>query len=88
MACENIGEVTTAPLYFVIYVQDRNELQTSLAAEHIYAPVIWPVPNEEVLINETVKSIYETVLAIPVDQRYNEADMKKIIEIINKHYHD
>lgn len=88
LACTNLEEVTTAPLYFVIYVQDRTALQTTLAAEHIYAPVIWPVPNDDVLINETIKSIYDSVLAIPVDQRYDLTDMAKIVETINKHYHD
>lgn len=88
LACTDFKEVTTAPLYFVVYVQDRLALQISLAAEHIYAPVIWPIPNEDVVINETVQSIYDTVLAIPVDQRYNLTDMAKIVETINKHYHD
>lgn len=88
LACPNLEEVTTAPLYFVIYVQDRAALQASLAAEHIYAPVIWPVPNNEVKINEIIQSIYDTVLAIPVDQRYDLTDMAKIVETINKHYHD
>ena len=88
LACTDFDKVTTSPLYFVFYVQDRHALQVSLAAEHIYAPVIWPIPNEDVLINETVQSIYDTVLAIPVDQRYDLADMAKIIETINKHYHD
>ena len=88
LACSNINEVTTAPLYFVIYVQDRTAVQATLAAEHIYAPVIWPVPNDDVLINETIKSIYDTILAIPVDQRYDLTDMAKIVETINKHYHD
>lgn len=88
LACTNLEEVTTSPLYFVIYVQDRLVLQASLAAEHIYAPIIWPIPNEDVLINETVQSIYDTVLAIPVDQRYDLTDMAKIVETINNHYHD
>lgn len=88
LVCTNLEEVTTAPLYFVIYVQDRAALQASLAAEHIYAPVIWPVPNNEVIINEIIQSIYDTVLAIPVDQRYDLTDMAKIVETINKHYHD
>ncbi len=88
LACTNLEEVTTAPLYFVIYVQNRTALQATLAAEHIYAPIIWPVPNDDVLINETIKSIYDTILVIPVDQRYDLNDMAKIVETINKHYHD
>lgn len=88
LVCTNLEEVTTSPLYFVIYVKDRLALQASLAAEHIYAPVIWPIPNEDVLINKTIQSIYDNVLAIPVDQRYDLTDMAKIVETINKHYHD
>lgn len=84
--CENFREVTSAPLYFVVYVNDRPQLQADLAAQHIYAPVIWPLSYDEVLINDTVKDIYNTILAIPIDQRYNQEDMDKIVRIIKQHY--
>ena len=61
-------------------------LQTAPSAQHIYAPVIWPVSYDEVLINNTVKDIYNTILAIPIDQRYNQEDMDKIVRIIKQHY--
>lgn len=83
--CQNIAEVTTAPLYFTIYVQDRQALQRLLAKESIYAPVIWPVEDEKVLINEEVGFIYDHVLAIPCDQRYDESDMRRVVEIINNY---
>ena len=86
LVCSNIGEVTSAPLYFVVYVNVRSQLQADLAAQHIYAPVIWPVSYDEVLINDTVKDIYNTILAIPIDQRYNQEDMDKIVRIIKQHY--
>ena len=82
--CEDMGEVSSAPLYFMIYVQDRAELQRDLAEEHIYAPVIWPVVIKDVIINDTIKYIYNHILAIPIDQRYDEADMTKIIRLIQK----
>lgn len=88
LVCNKLNEVTSAPLYFTIYVQDRKELQSDLAAEHIYAPVIWPVIFNEVLVDETVKEIYSTILALPIDQRYGQSDMNKIIEVIKKHYHE
>lgn len=86
VVCNNISEVTSAPLYFVVYVNDRPQLQADLAAQHIYAPVIWPVAYDEVLIDDTVKYIYNTILAIPIDQRYNQEDMDKIIRTIKQHY--
>ena len=82
--CKDISRITSAPLYFVIYTNNRKELQKALAQEHIYAPVIWPVSYKEVLINSTIQNIYDTVLAIPIDQRYNEADMAKIVRTIKK----
>lgn len=83
--CNSIKDVTTAPLYFTIYVQDRQSLQRLLAQDSIYAPVIWPVEDERVLINEDVKYIYNHILAIPCDQRYNIDDMQRAVDIINKY---
>lgn len=74
---------TTAPLYFPIYVSNRTEIQKKLAAKHIYAPVLWPVNTAEVLINDNIKYIYSHILMIPIDQRYDEQDMKKIVTILN-----
>jgi len=82
--CNDIERVTTAPLYFPIYTQKRSELQRLLAAQHIYLPVIWPVGNDEVLINSSVKYIYDHILCIPIDQRYTIEDMGKIVELINQ----
>lgn len=83
--CNNIDEVTSAPLYFTIYVKDRSVLQGSLAQDAIYAPVIWPVEDERVLIDDDVKCIYDHLLAIPCDQRYDEEDMQRAVEIINNY---
>lgn len=83
--CHDIKEVTTAPLYFTIYVKDRPALQRRLAQDSIYAPVIWPVEDEKVLISDEVKYIYEHLLAIPCDQRYNDEDMQRTLDIINKY---
>ena len=79
-------EVSSAPLYFTIYVQNRAELQRDLIAAHIYAPVIWPLVVEDVLINDTIKYIYDHILAIPVDQRYDEMDMEKIVGVVKQHF--
>lgn len=83
--CRNMADVTTAPLYFTIYVQDRATLQLLLAKDSIYAPVIWPMEDARVLIDEETKYIYEHILAIPCDQRYDENDMRRVVEIINNY---
>ncbi len=83
--CGELNEVTTAPLYFTIYVKDRPSLQRLLAQDAIYAPVIWPVEDEKVLINDEVKYIYDHILAIPCDQRYDVKDMQRALDIINNY---
>lgn len=81
--CQDLTDVTTAPLYFTIYVQSRITLQRLLAQDSIYAPVLWPVEDVRVLIDEGIKYIYEHILAIPCDQRYDVNDMQRVVSVIN-----
>lgn len=83
--CKNIDAVTTAPLYFTVFVKDRAALQRQLAQNAIYAPVIWPVEDERVLVNDEVRYIYDHILAIPCDQRYDEKDMQRVVAIVNNY---
>lgn len=81
--CKNVDLVTTAPLYFTLYIENRKDLQRLLAENSVYAPVLWPVENIRVLVNKEVEYIYDHILAIPCDQRYSDKDMIKISNIIN-----
>ena len=83
--CYTMAAVTTAPLYFTIFVQDRPSLQRLLAQDSIYALVIWPIEDERGLIDDEIIYIYEHILAIPCDQRYDENDMLRAVEIINNY---
>ena len=83
LVCNDIEEVTTAPLYFPIYVTNRTKIQNKLAENHIYAPILWPVNTEDLLINENIRYIYSHILMIPIDQRYGKDDMAKIVSILN-----
>ena len=65
-----------------MYVDDRPALQKKLALQHIYAPVLWPVSTKEILINSSIEYMFDHLLAIPCDQRYDEVDMEKIIKVI------
>lgn len=78
--------ISSAPLYFPIYLKNRRELQIYLAKYHIYLPVIWPIDDEEVLIDDEIGYIYQNILCIPVDQRYDKNDMERIVKLINEFY--
>lgn len=72
-----------APLYFPVYVKERSALQQFLREHNIYAPVLWPVGElnrDELRGDETY--IYEHMLAIPVDQRYNTDQMEEIVQTL------
>jgi len=72
------------PLYFVILSKERDELQKHLRIHDIYAPVIWPKAEECPEICNEAQRIYESVLCLPVDQRYGENDMERILNVIRK----
>lgn len=70
---------SVVPLYFPVYVKsERRTIQQYLASHDIYCPVIWPKSTDNSNIVEEVNWIYENILAIPCDQRYNADDMERI----------
>lgn len=69
-----------APLYFPIYVREREDLQRFLAEEGVEAPVLWPVAesNRNALVGDG-EYIYHHILALPVDQHRGIEDMERIV---------
>lgn len=81
---KNISLICSAPLYFPLYVRNRDLLQRELAYNHIYAPILWPIAMESVLINDRIEEIYNHILVIPIDQRYDLEDMDRVVNVINR----
>lgn len=80
---KDLTYIKSAPLYFPIYVQEREKIQKKLIEDHIYAPVLWPIEDKDVIVDETIEYIYNNILVIPIDQRYDKKDMDRIINVIN-----
>lgn len=72
------------PLYFPIICKDRTKLQKLLAENEIYAPIIWPKEEDCPPINAEAEFLYDNMLCIPIDQRYDQDDMVRIIDTIKK----
>lgn len=72
-----------APLYFPVYVKERGELQRFLAERGIYAPILWPIgeQNRDELWGDE-EYIYGHILALPIDQRYGMTEMERIVRIL------
>lgn len=72
------------PLYFPILTDNRETMQDLLADNDIYAPVVWPKADNSPTIDEVAELIYEKILCIPIDQRYDIDDIQRIVKVINK----
>ena len=73
------------PLYCPIYVRGdyRDDLRKKLRSKGIFLPIIWPEPRVvKECVDIEVSWIYEHILAIPCDQRYDSEDMRNIVEQI------
>lgn len=75
----NLGSDIT-PMFFPIYVKrNRDKLRQNLIDKEIYCPVHWPIPKQLIgRLNSITKNIYESILSIPCDQRYQIEDMRRI----------
>ena len=77
------------PFYFPILVKEgRSELQQFLAKNDIYATIIWKCPQiYEGKIDVSAQYIYDHILCLHVDQRYNLDDMNLIMMTLVDFYH-
>jgi hypothetical protein len=72
------------PMFFPIYCKNfRNELRTYLSRNEIYCPIHWPIPKEIDLGGfSKTQEIYQSILSIPCDQRYEDLAMERVIEVL------
>jgi hypothetical protein len=80
---ERLGRlgVPLEPEYPCLYVLDvgrRDELREYLRARRIFLPVHWPRP--EALENP----LYDRIISIPVDSRYGEEDLQRVVAAIEE----
>ncbi|HJF34015.1 MAG TPA: hypothetical protein K8V56_19815 [Sporosarcina psychrophila] len=82
-----IADSNKIPLGFPIKAVNRNYLRKRLISEKVYSPIHWPLPKE-LLRGATadILNISDNILTLPCDQRYTEADMYRIIDVIKKYY--
>lgn len=71
------------PFFFPVYCNKRDELRRYLIQNSIYCPIHWPIDKFYFNRDIGIDKIINNILSIPIDQRYNEIDMKYISEIVN-----
>lgn len=83
---QNMNQEDT-PLFVPILVKnDRDALRRFLIENQIYCPIHWPLSGLHPKMDYMVRDIYEEELSLICDQRYDESDMGRIIDLINNYY--
>lgn len=67
------------PLFVPIIVPNRDRLRKRFFSEMIFAPVHWPVESKYL---QGTNELYKNELSLICDQRYDEADMERILRVI------
>ena len=71
------------PLGYVIKSKDRDNFRARLMASGIFCPINWPLPKDINIEKFPIShSLSNSLLTIPIDQRYNEEDMDLITQSI------
>lgn len=70
------------PLYCPILCSDRKTVQSYLARHDIFAPIIWRKADCCPIVDVEADYLYAHILCIPIDQRYDSDDMKKVISVL------
>ena len=71
------------PFCYPLYLENAVEVKQKLVKQKIYIPTLWPNVLEEVSRENIEYKYAKNILPVPCDQRYNEEDMKRIIELID-----
>lgn len=74
---------SNVPLYCPLFAEDRNGLQAFLREHAVYAPILWP--RYPAISEEQSRELYEHLLCIPIDQRYDTDDMNRVSGLINRY---
>ena len=72
-----VGIAPVYPCFYVLSVAHRDALKQHLFTQGIYLPSHWPN------VRGSGNALYRTLLAVPVDSRYEVEDMRRVAEAIS-----
>lgn len=70
------------PLYCPILCDNRPEVQNLLVNNSIFAPIVWPKAECCPEVNDETDYVYDHILCIPIDQRYDRDDIERVVDVI------
>lgn len=75
----------TVPLVYPYYVDDGAQLRQHLIDHQVFCARYWPNVLEWCQKDSLEYDLAENVVCLPIDQRYNEDDMKSILSCLNSY---
>ena len=75
-------KVPQGAFMYPLYLEKGGEIRRKLQAKKIFIPTLWPDVFEHCDESELEYDYAKNILPIPVDQRYDEEDMKYIIKAV------
>ncbi len=74
------------PLFVPVLIKEkRDELRKFLTSNGVYCPIHWPLSSLH-FISDTAKEIYGDTLSLVCDQRYDDSDMHRIVDLIEEFF--
>lgn len=68
---------SSVPMFFPLFIDNKQELRKELMKNNIFCPVHWSIENSK---------LAERELSLVIDQRYNLNDMNRIVNVIKELY--
>ena len=79
-------EESDVPYIYVTRVEERNALRAYLTRRQIYCPVHWPLPAS--WRSQTAINLSNTLISIPIDQRYWDYEVENVARTIRGFYNE
>ncbi|WP_097014656.1 DegT/DnrJ/EryC1/StrS aminotransferase family protein [Anaerocolumna aminovalerica] len=76
----------TCPMFYPVYLNNnRDQIREKLSSRKIYCPIHWSRPKQ-ISVNsfKNIGNIYNRILSIPCDQRYDWRDMDRVISVLGE----
>ncbi len=72
----------SVPLALPIYCSERDELREYLINNNIFCAVHWPIHEVSLIKRKDMKEMSESMLSLPIDQRYDKKNMEYLIKVL------
>lgn len=73
------------PLVYPLLIENGSELRNKLISNKIFCARYWPNVLDNCKVQSLEYHLAKNIVSLPIDQRYGEGDMSRIISIINQY---